>query len=145
MPKCLLETSDFDTLKDSETNRVIIQHIDPPADSNLFDRIWNSVIQRRKEIEAGTIEEGEEMDIITLPYTQQLLMSDNMLWVGTPKRGRKSRNNPTPPVEKVIKESNKVFVNKPELRFKKMMADFDNQDQPNEKPTTYPLMKGRLK
>ena len=145
LPKCLLETSDFDTLKDSATNRVIIQHIDPPADSNLFNRIWNSVIQRKKEIETGTIEEGEEMDIFTLPYTQQLLTSDNMLWVGTPKRGRKSKNNPTPPVEKVMKESNKVFVNKPELRFKKMMADFDNQALPNEKPTTYPLLKGRLK
>lgn len=145
LPKCVLETSDFDTLKDAETNQVIIRHIDPPADSTLFDKIQNSVSQRLSDIKNGNIEEGEEMDIKDLPYSAALIEGRNLLPVGTRKTARPSKSNPDPPVEAINKSSNIVFVNKPESRFLKSISDFENNPVPKEKPTTYPLLKGRLK
>ena len=144
MPKCVLETPDYDTLKDAD-GKIIISHIDAPADLNLFEQIENSVNQRREEIKAGTIEEGEGMDIIDLPYSKALLDGVNLMEVGTRKKPRKTKDNPDPK-EKIIKESNKVFTNKPESRFKRSFKEFENKNAPlNEQTTTYPLLKGRLK
>ncbi len=146
MPKCQLVTSDYDTLKDGPDNQVIIQHIEPPQDANLFKQIQNSIAQRRFEISEGDIEEGEEMDIKELPYSQELLNGTNMLVVGTIKRKKPTQKNPNPPVEAINKKSNMVFVNKPKSRFTKEKTNHENEKaSPNEKPTTYPLMKGRLK
>lgn len=143
MPKCVLETSDFDNYKVGD--RLIIHHIDPPADSDLFNKIQNSVFERREEIKSGDIEEGEEMDVISLPYSQALTGGKDMLWPGKPSKGRATKANPNPPVEKVTKESKKVFVDEPESRFQKKGAKFNTTSAANEKPTTYPLLKGRLK
>ena len=144
MPKCVLETPDYKTLKDAD-GKIIISHIDAPADLNLFEQIKNSVNQRREEIQAGTIEEGEGMDIIDLPYSKALLDGGNLMEVGTRKKPRKTKDNPDPK-EKIIKESNKVFTNKPESRFKRSFKEFENKNAPlNEQTTTYPLLKGRLK
>ena len=146
LPKCVLETSDYETLKDSRTNKEIIHHIDPVQDIELFERIQNSVSQRKKEIKSGCIEEGEGMDIINLAYSKKMLRDGNMLWVGTPKQDRVTRNNPDPPVREVIKDSKFVFINRPESRFHKAKPEHGNNNIPlNEKETTYPLMKGRLK
>jgi len=143
MPKCVLETSDFDNYKVGD--RLIIHHIDPPADNDLFNKIQNSVFERREEIKSGDIEEGEEMDVISLPYSQALTGGKDMLWPGKPSKGRATKANPNPPVEKVTKESKKVFVDEPESRFQKKGAKFNTTSAANEKPTTYPLLKGRLK
>jgi len=144
MPKCVLETPDYDMLKDAD-GKIIISHIDAPVGLNLFEQIKNSVNQRREEIQAGTIEEGEGMDIIDLPYSKKLLAGENLMEVGTRKKPGKTKDNPGPK-EKIIKESNKVFTNKPESRFKRSFKEFENKNAPlNEQTTTYPLLKGRLK
>ena len=145
MPKCVLETSDFDTLKDDKTNKVIIQHIDRPDGVNVFERIRNSVSQRMKEIRSGYIEEGEEMDITDVPYSKAFIKGTDLLPVGVIKRERKTKDNPNPAVKSIDKGSPMVFVNKPESRFQKPQAEFKDNAPANEKPTTYPLMKGRLK
>ena len=145
MPKCVLETSDFDTLKDDKTNKVIIQHIDPPVGVNVFERIRNSVSQRMERIKLGVIEEGEEMDIMNLSYSKAFISGTNLLPVGEIKRERKTKDNPNPAVKSIDKGSPMVFVNKPESRFQKPQAEFNDNAPANEIPTTYPLMKGRLK
>lgn len=145
LPKCILETSNFDTFKDDVTNQIIIRHIDPPAENDLFYQIENSVCQRKEEIHMGDIEEGEEMDIKDLPYSKALLEGKNLLLVGEIKRARATKKNPDPPVMAIKKESQKVFVNKPESRFRRLLPEFQEKDPPCEKPTTYPLLKGRLK
>ena len=145
MPKCVLETSDFDTLKDDKTNKVIIQHIDRPDGINVFERIRNSVSQRLEEIKSGYIEEGEEMDITDVPYSIAFINGTDLLPIGEIKRERKTKDNPNPAVKSIEKGSQMVFVNKPESRFQKPQAEFKENAQANEKPTTYPLMKGRLK
>lgn len=145
LPKCLLETPNYPTLKD-DNGKVIISHIEPPHDANLFTQIKNSVEQRLNEMHTGNIEEGEGMDIKGLSYSQKLLEGKEMLIVGTPKRERKTKANPNPLVKEIWKESNKVFTNKPESRFFKKYTEFEDSNTPlNEKPTTYPLLKGRLK
>lgn len=145
LPKCLLVTSDFDTLKDNK-GKVIIQHIDAPQDVKLFEQIQNSISQRKNEIREGTIEEGEGMDIITLPYSQRFIKKgENLLSVGKVKRARKTKDNPEPDIKAINKDSQKVFTNKPESRFTKTQEFEDNNIPINEIPTTYPLMKGRLK
>ena len=146
LPKCILETSDFNTFVDTKTNKVIIHHIDPPANINLFERIQNSVFKRLEDIKAGVIEEGEEMDIKDLSYSQALLNGEDLIPVGVLKtKGRKSKTNPDPPIEAIKKDSHKVFVNKPESRFQKTIIPFESSGSSYEKATTYPLLKGRLK
>lgn len=145
MPKCVLETSDFDTLKDDKTNKVIIQHIDQPDGVDVFERIRNSVSQRMEEIKSGYIEEGEEMEITDVPYSQALIGGKDLLPIGEIKRERKTKDNPDPAVKSIDKGSQMVFVNKPESRFQKPQAEFKDDAPAKEKPTTYPLMKGRLK
>ena len=145
LPKCVLETSDFDTFKDASTNEIIIHHIDPVSETGLFNRIQESVFERKKEIAKGQIEEGEMMDIMDLTYSKALLRGANLLPVGSLKRERKTKDNPNPSVKSIDKDSQMVFVNKPESRFQKQLLDFDGKVSPQEKPTTYPLMKGRLK
>ena len=136
MPKCLLETSSYPTLKDEKGN-VIINHIEPLEDVNLFKQIINSIAQRKNEILEGTIEEGEGMDIKDLPYSQELLAGKKMLVIGKPKGE---------PIIEIKKESNKIFTKKTESRFFKNFKEFENDNTPlKEKTTTYPLMKGRLK
>ena len=145
LPKCLLETSDYPTLKDDK-GRKIISYIEPPQDADLFTQIKNSVEERMNEILTGNIEEGEGMDIKCLPYSQKLLERKEILIVGTIKRDRRTNANPNPPIKEIHKESNKVFTNKPESRFFKKYIEFEDSNSPlNEKPTTYPLLKGRLK
>ncbi len=147
-PKCVLETPDYDTLKD-KSNKVIIMHIDSPQNAGLFNQIENSIVQRRDELEKGNIEEGEGMDIKDLPYSTKLLSAGNMLTVGEIKMtGGPTKKEPNRPynIESIKKESNKVFTNKPASRFSKAAQDFINENIPlNETPTTYQLMKGRLK
>ena len=146
IPKCLLETPDYPTLKDPATGNVIINHVEPPHDTDIFEQIANSIAQRLDEIKEGNIEEGEGLDIISLPYSQALLGGKNMLLVGKAKTARKTKNNPNPAIESIKKDSNKVFISKPETRFSKKFQEFNNDNTPlNEQPTTYPLMKGRLK
>ena len=149
MPKCQLQTSDYDTLKD-ENGRIIIQHIDAPQDAQLFKQIKNSYNQRMNEIRAGEIEEGEEMDIKDLPYAKAYLEGENkLLLVGKQKiTGGPTKKEPERPycTESIQKESKKVFTNMPESRFRSKTGGYENNNVPmNEKPTTYPLMKGRLK
>ena len=145
LPKCVLETSDFDTYEDAATNAVIIHHIDPFSNADLFKQIQESVFERRKEIREGHIEEGEMMDIKDLSYSKALLKGVDLLPVGTVKKDRKSKANPDPPVKSIDKDSQMVFVTKPESRFQKQLPEFESKISPQEKPTTYPLMKGRLK
>ena len=145
LPKCVLETSDFDTFKDDVSNQVIIRHIDPPYENDLFDKIENSVYQRKEEIQMGEIEEGEEMDVKDLPYSKALLEGKNLLLVGEIKQTRATKHNPTPQVIAINKKSSMVFLNKPESRFRRLSPDYQKKDAPGEKPTTYPLLKGRLK
>lgn len=146
LPKCLLETSDFETYTEPTSGDTIISHIEPPHDTNLFEQISNSVARRLQEIQTGAIEEGEGMDIKDLPYSQALISGDNLLIVGKVKTERKTKANPNPPVESIYKDSNKVFTSEPETRFAKKYQDFSADNAPlNEQPTTYPLMKGRLK
>ena len=140
MPKCVLETSDFDTLKDDKTNKVIIQHIDQPDGVDVFERIQNSVSQRMEEIKSGYIEEGEEMEVTDAPYSQALIGGKDLLPIGEIKRERKTKD-----ILSIKKGSQMVFVNKPESRFQKPQAEFNDDAPAKEKPTTYPLMKGRLK
>lgn len=144
-PKCVLETPDFDTLKDTD-GMVIINHIEPPHNADMFIQIQKSVMQRRNELKNGIIEEGEGMDIMPLPYAQRLMKGDNLLMTGKAKKPRTTKANPNPQIESIIKESNKVFTNKPESRFSRTFLEFSNDSTPlEETPTTYPLMKGRLK
>ena len=146
IPKCLLETPDYQTLKDPATGNVIINHIEPPNDTDIFEQIANSIAQRLEEIKDGNLEEGEGMDIISLPYSQALLRGKNMLLVGKAKTARKTKSNPNPPIESIKKDSNIVFITKPETRFSRKFQEYSNDNTPlNEQPTTYPLMKGRLK
>ena len=145
IPKCVLETSDFDTYKDAVTNDVIIHHIDPVSEAALFNQIQKSVFERREEIEKGHIEEGEMMDIKDLPYSKALLDGTDLLIVGTVKKERKTKDNPDPAVISINKDSQRVFVNKPESRFQRQFPEYEDKVSLKEKPTTYPLMKGRLK
>ena len=145
LPKCVLDTSDFDTFKDAEDGRILIRHIDPPAGNNRFQILENSVSERKGEILAGDIEEGEEMDILGLTYSQALMGGKDMLWPGKPYKKSPTKANPDPPVERVNKESKKVFVDKIDTRFSKKKAEFQDKVPANEKSTTYPLLKGRLK
>lgn len=137
LPKCVLETSDFDNFKDAETDRVLIHHIDPPTGTELFQILENSVSQRKDEILKGDIEEGEEMDISGRDYSKRWTDDKNkdVLPVGELKKRTGA----------VIKDSHKVFVDKPESRFQWKRPDFANGAPANEIPTTYPLLKGRLK
>jgi len=141
LPQYVLETSDFETLKDAD-GRVIIRHIEPKSSVNLFEQIKNSVVQRQSEIRNGLIEEGELHDIIDLPYAQRIEDGDNLLPVGNKSKAPKSDPNKK---SKVKKDSNMVFTNQPESRFYRRYEFKDNTKSPNEISTTYPLMKGRLK
>lgn len=145
MPKCQLQTSAYDTLKDEE-GRTIIKHIDEPEDAKeLFDKIKNSFALRMEEIGKGTIEEGEEMDIKGLPYAKAYLDGVKLLLVGKQKiTGGPTKKEPERPysTEYIKKESNKVFTNEPETRFK---GNSSFEGDKEDKTTTYPLMKGRLK
>ena len=135
MPKCVLETASYPTLKDGKGN-IIIDHIEPLDNGNLFEQILNSIEQRKIEIlEKGSIEEGEEMDIKDLPYTKELQAGRSMMAVGKQK----------PRKAEIIKDSYRIFKNKPELRFINNKEFEINNTPHKEKPTTYPLMKGRLK
>lgn len=145
LPKCVFDTSDFDTFKDAEDGRILIRHIDPPAGNNRFRILENSVFERKGEILAGDIEEGEEMDILGLTYSQALMDGKEMLWPGKPYKKSPTKANPDPPVERVDKESKKVFVDKIDTRFSKKKAEHQDKAPANEIPTTYPLLKGRLK
>ena len=145
LPKCLLETPDYETDRNKE-GKIIISHIEPPHDAILMEQIKNSVAERKEEIKAGEIEEGECQEITQLTYSHKLLCGANMLLVGKEKRGRVTKANPNPPIEAINKESQRVFTTKPEARFFKTYGGFDDKKAPsNEQPTTYPLMKGRLK
>lgn len=144
-PKCVLETPDYETLKDADGS-VMINHIETPHDVSVFELIQNSVKQRRNELQRGIIEEGEGMDVLSLPYAQQLIARDNLLTIGKVKSPQATKANPEPQIEAIVKESNKVFTNKPESRFFRTFLEFSNDNTPlEETPTTYPLMKGRLK
>lgn len=136
LPKCVLETSDYPTLKDDK-GRIIIHHIKPAQENaDIFSLVQNSVRQRLEEIRDGEIEEGEGMDITNLPYSQKIIRQNNMLKVGTSSQKADS----------IKKESQKVFTDKPQARFLNAHQSFKDKDAPlNEQPTTYPLMKGRLK
>lgn len=144
-PKCVLETSDYETLKDAD-GKIIINHIDTPQDADIFKQIEKSITQRRKELQEGNIEEGEGMDVKDLPYFQKLIKGENMLWIGNVAKDKVTKKNPDPPIKSITKESNKVFTNKPVSRFQKTYDNFDSTQSPlEETPTTYPLLKGRLK
>ena len=71
------------------------------------------------------------MDIKDLPYTKELQAGRSMMAVGKQK----------PRKAEIIKDSNRIFKNKPELRFINN-KEFEKNNTPiQEKPTTYPLMK----
>lgn len=132
LPKCVLETSDFDTFKDAKDGRFLIHHIDPPAGNNLFQILENSVYQRKDEILSGDIEEGEEMDISGRRYSKR--------WIDENKKDVLPVGELKKKTGMVIKGSHKVFADQPDSRFNKKVQTNDQ-----EKSTTYPLMKGRLK
>lgn len=139
MPKCVLVTSDYDTLE--VEGNTIIQHFDSPKDSCLFDQIQKSIEQRRNEISQGLIEEGEGMDIKDLPYITAIAEGKDLLTVGNFKIDKKSNT-----IKSSIKDSKMVYTNTPESRFEHNKREWDNDNTPlNEKPTTNPLLKGRLK
>lgn len=145
MPKCQLDTPDFETYKDKHIDKIIINHIDPPQGIDIFTQIENSVKQRRDEIENGSIEEGEGMDILQLPYSQAYIKHGGMLLVGQAQKKRATKVYPSPAIDAIIKDSPKIFTAKPEMLFTKTY-EFSKNDTPlNETETTYPLMKGRLK
>ena len=117
MPQQKLFTTDF-----AEWSNKIV-HVDATATAtSLFQQIQNSFEFRKAELENGHIEEGELMDLAGCNY-ENAAASSNLF---------------TLEKEKDKKASEKIF------RASKKKNDFSKKE-PNEIPTSHPILKGRLK
>ncbi len=136
MPKKQLITTDFDEIP----NKNLIKKIDKPGSKvKLKDKIAHSFNYRMDEIRRGHIEEAEMMDIFDVDcyYKHQddekkelCPISVKPIYSGTGKNKV---------VTAVIKNSERVF------RPSKKPSFDDDSKEPCEKPTSHPVLKGRLK
>lgn len=127
MPKRQLVTSDFDEIPESKQ----IVHVNKEDTSDLFAKIENSYKFRMEELRRGHIEEGELQDFEgdTDSYYGQI----------TPQVLLPIDIDVKPRSHTAVKQSVKVYKNVPKKTFD------DNSKDPQETPTTYPILKGRLK
>ena len=135
MPLCVLITSDYERLEVED--RLIINKIEKPSNGDsLFEQIQNSTIQRMEEINKGMIEEGEMLEIQELPYLKALEKGEKLLPIGSKKNK----------AQVIIKENQTVYKSTLESKFEYKTKSYESGViSANEKATTYPLMKGRLK
>lgn len=135
MPRKQLVTCDYDAIPDS----TLIKKIEKAATTNtLFEQIQNSYCYRMKEIARGHIEEGEMMNIMDLDdcyYGQQEELNLFPMAVNEKTTGRGAKKE----LESVVKESEKVYRNTKKFSFD------DAKREPCETPTSYSILKGRLK
>ncbi len=138
MPRKQLLTCDYEGYFDVYTNHKLIHHI-TPADTALFAQLQNSYRLRIDEIKAGRIEEGEMMDFLDVDDSYYRLQEEKGLYLLNMKLGYENPRVKNKVVVSAVKESEKVYCNSSK-------ASFDSGDKaPSETPTSYAMLKGRLK
>ena len=136
MPKKQLITTDFDEIQ----NNNLIKKIDKPESKvNLKDKIAHSFNYRMAEIRRGHIEEAEMMDILNLDcyYKHQDDEKNELFPLSVDIKGYGRGGNRV--TTAILKNSEKVY------RPSKKPSFDDDSKEPFEKPTSHPVLKGRLK
>lgn len=138
MPRKQLITCDYEDCFDPKTNHKLIHRI-TPADTALFAQLQNSYRVRIDEIKAGRIEEGEMMDFVALEDCYYRLLEEKGLYPLKVKLGYDNPRAKNKVIVSAVKESETVYSNSGK-------ATFNNGDKaPSETPTSYAILKGRLK
>lgn len=138
MPRKQLVTCDYDDLFDPSTNHKLI-HCITPADTPLFAQLQNSYRLRIDEIKVGRIEEGEMTDFFAVDGCYYSRQAEKGLY---PLKVKLKYDNPRSKsrvVVSAVKESETVYGNSSK-------STFDSGDKtPAETPTSFAILKGRLK